>query len=108
MNYAVSGPFIWAAMLSKYEFITRLSPDLKSTINRVDKFLAKKDAVMEFFELARFCQARLIPRLDERSRSRFHFLKFPPNVALVDVELSELDPVQAAILKKYRPPKLID
>jgi len=108
VNYAVSGPFIWAAMYSKYEFITHLAPDLKSTINKVDKFLAKNDEVMEFFGLARFCQVRLIARLDERSRSRFHFLKFPPNVTPVDVELAELDPVQVAILKRYRPPKLID
>ncbi|MCK1378551.1 hypothetical protein IVB33_10985 [Bradyrhizobium sp. 24] len=108
VNYAIAGPFIWSAMQSKYEFITRLSPDLKSTINRVDKFLARKDEVMEFFELARFCQDRLIPRLDERSRARFRFLKFPPNVAAVDVGLSELDSAQAAILKDYRPPKLID
>ncbi|MEH2548690.1 hypothetical protein V1283_005335 [Bradyrhizobium sp. AZCC 2262] len=108
VNYAISGPFVWSAMQSKYEFITRLSPDLKSTINRVEQFLAKKSKVMEFFELARFCQTRLISRLDKRSRSRFRFLKFPPNVAQVDVELLELDSAQTAILKRYRPPKLID
>ncbi len=77
VNYAVSGPFIWAAMQPKYEFITRLSPDLKSTIKRVDKFLAKKNSVMEFFELARFCQARLIPRLDERSSISLSFPQIP-------------------------------
>ncbi|WP_129590913.1 hypothetical protein [Bradyrhizobium shewense] len=108
VNYAIAGPFIWSAMQTNYEFITRLSPDLKTTIDRVEKFLAKKHEVMEFFELARFCQVRLIPRLDERSRSRFRFLEFPPNVTLVDVELSELDSAQTTILKDYRPPKLID
>jgi hypothetical protein len=107
VNYAEPGPFIWAAMQPKFEFITHLSPDLKSTIKRVDRFLAKQHEVMKFFGLARFCQDRLIPRLDRRSRSRFRFIKFSPNVVPLDVELSELDPIQAAILEKYRPPKLI-
>jgi hypothetical protein len=108
VNYVVAGPFIWSAMQPKYEFIVRLSPDRVWTIGRVGRFLAQKNEVMKFFGLAKFCQDRLISRLDKRSRSRFRFLNFPPNVTPLEVEFPEFDPSQTAILKKYRPPKLID
>jgi hypothetical protein len=108
VKHVVAGPFIWAADSSEFEGLLSLAPDQTKTIAAVKKFLAHRRDILNFFGLARFCQERLISRLDERSRSRFRFVKFPPNVVPIESELPELDAVQMAVLKRYRAPKLID
>lgn len=108
VNQVVAGPFIWAANSLEIDRLMGLSPDKAKAIAEAKRFLARRHVILNFFGLARFCQERLISRLDERSRARFHFVKFPPNVLSLECEFPDLDAVQMAVLKKYRAPKLID
>jgi hypothetical protein len=106
VNYVVVGPFVWSARSLDYEHILE-SPDRASTVKKTNKFLGRQTDVLEFFGMAKFCQERLISRLDARSRSRFRFIKFPPNIISSDPELSDLDDTQLTISARYRPPKQI-
>jgi hypothetical protein len=108
VKHVVAGPFIWAAESIGFDYLMRLAPDQTKTIAGVKKFLTRRDDIFDFFGVARFCQERLISRLDERSRSRFQFVNFPSKVVPIECELPELDTVQMAVLKRYRSPKLID
>jgi hypothetical protein len=107
VSHVVAGPFIWSAESLGYEKLVRSSPDASKTLKEARNFLHTRDNVFDFFGAAKFCQDRLISRLDERSRLRFKFIKFPPNIASVEMELPEFDRSQIAIIENYRPPKLI-
>lgn len=107
VSHVVAGPFIWSAETLGFEKLIRRSPDETKTISEVGRFLDTPDQVADFLGVAKFCQDRLISRLDPRSRSRFKFVKFPPKIASVEMELPEFDEGQIAILKTYQAPKLI-
>jgi hypothetical protein len=104
---AVRGPFIWAAVGSKYEFLLEIPPEERSSIEKIERFLSHPNAALEYFGMARFCQERLHDRLDRKSKSRFRFIRFPKNVPLLELELPTLDPLQIRFLREYRTPKLI-
>jgi hypothetical protein len=103
----VSGPFIWAANFEGFESILDLSPTAPASIRRVAKLLSRKQALHDFFGLAKFCQDHLVRRLDKRSLDRFDFVDFPPNIAPLELELDALTRSQIDLLKNYRAPKLI-
>jgi hypothetical protein len=108
VSHVVAGPFIWSAESLGYEKLVRSSPDASKTLKEARDFLDTPDKIADFFGAAKFCQDRLIARLDQRSRSRFKFVKFPPNIASADMELPEFDQRQIVILENYRAPKLIN
>jgi hypothetical protein len=108
VSHVVAGPFIWTAESFDFEKLIRCSPDGTATISEAKKFLDTPDKIADFFAAAKFCQDRLISRLDPRSRSRFKFVKFPHNIASADVELPEFDKYQIAFLETYQAPKLIN
>jgi hypothetical protein len=101
------GPFLWAAAVSKYDFLFDISPEERSSIRKIERFLSRPNAVHEYFGIARFCQERLYDRLDSRSKSHFRFIKFPATVASVEMELQGFNPAQMNLLRQYRAPKLI-
>lgn len=105
VNYAVTGAFVWAAISFDFDHLLQLSPEQVSTIGKIRKFLADEDAVLDFFGAAKFCQERLISRLDARSKSRFRFVNFPSNIVARDVEIPEFDAAEMAILEAYRAPQ---
>lgn len=107
-NYVVPSPFIWSAYSLDLEYLMKLSPDQPKTIASARKFLTRQRDITNFFGAARFCQERLISRLEKKSRSRFDFVKFPPNIDALELELPDFNPTQIALLQKYRAPKLID
>jgi hypothetical protein len=105
VNNILTGPFIWAAISLEREHVLRMSPDQPSTIRGLKKLLARNDDILDFFGAAKFCQDRLWTRLDARSKSRFRFIEFPPNVVACEMELVDFDAIQMAILQDYRAPK---
>ena len=104
---AIAGPFVWAAAVIEDNSVLELAPDAPKSVKLARKLLQKPEFLARYFGVAKFCQDKLLDRLDPKSIARFRFVKFPKTVKAIDPEIGAFDQQQIDIVKRYRAPKSI-
>ncbi len=88
--------------------IYNFAPDGYETVATAKAYLKNAELVAHYLGVARFCQERLVSRLDPVSLERVSFPTFPSRIKPVDPGLGTFDEKQLAILRRYRAPRSID
>lgn len=104
VKYAVSASFPVAEQLLGHSIIG-LAPDSKAALKTAIKLADKPDELRTYLSAVKNVQETLISKLDEKSRARFKFIRFPEAVGDdVDVEHNPYETNQVELIRKYRAP----